>query len=226
MSRGLAAMADGRAGQARSAFEQALAMRPGSREAQDALDGLARNEQARGLQALTAQALAAEQAERWDEAKQAWSGALALEPTLEPARAGLERSLPRLELDQRIDAFIRQPEKLWTPAGRASARSAVAAAADAAGPRTELTRRVAQLSALSEASQTPVKVQLRSDGVTDVVIYRVGQMGRFEAREVELLPGRYAVVGSRRGYRDVRRDLEIAPGSTPGPVVVRCEEPI
>ncbi len=226
MSRGLAAMADGRAGQARSAFEQALAMRPGSREAQDALDALARSEQARGLQALTAQALAAEQAERWDEAKQAWSGALALEPTLEPARAGLERSLPRLELDQRIDAFIRQPEKLWTPAGRASARSAVAAAADAAGPRTELTRRVAQLSALIEASETPVKVQLRSDGVTDVVIYRVGQMGRFEAREVELLPGRYAVVGSRRGYRDVRRDLEIAPGSTPGPVVVRCEEPI
>ncbi len=226
MSRGLAAMADGRAGQARSAFEQALAMRPGSREAQDALDQLARSEQARGLQALTAQALAAEQAEQWDEAKQAWSGALALEPTLAPARAGLERSLPRLELDQRIDAFIRQPEKLWTPAGRASARSAVAAAADAAGPRTELTRRVAQLSALIEAAETPVKVQLRSDGVTDVVIYRVGQMGRFDAREVELLPGRYAVVGSRRGYRDVRRELEIAPGSTPGPVTVRCEEPI
>jgi len=226
MSRGLAAMADGRAGQARSAFEQALAMRPGSREAQDALDELARSEQARGLQALTAQALAAEQAEKWDEARQAWSGALALEPTLEPARAGLERSLPRLELDQRIDAFIRQPEKLWTPAGRASARSAVAAAADAAGPRTELTRRVAQLSALIEAAETPVKVQLRSDGVTDVVIYRVGQMGRFELREVELLPGRYAVVGSRRGYRDVRRELEIAPGSTPGPVTVRCEEPI
>ena len=226
MSRGLAAMADGRTAEARSAFGQALAMRPGSREAQDALDELARSEQARGLQALTAQALAAEQAEKWDEARQAWSGALALEPTLEPARAGLERSLPRLELDQRIDAFLRQPEKLWTPAGRASARSAVAAAADAAGPRTELTRRVAQLSVLIEAAETPVKVQLRSDGVTDVVIYRVGQMGRFELREVELLPGRYAVVGSRRGYRDVRRELEIAPGSTPGPVIVRCEEPI
>ena len=71
-----------------------------------------------------------------------------------------------------------------------------------------------------------MRLQLRSDGMTDVVIYRVGQMGRFESRDVELLPGRYAVVGTRAGYRDVRRDVEIPPGSTPGPVVVRCEEPI
>ncbi|MBS1200716.1 MAG: serine/threonine protein kinase [Proteobacteria bacterium] len=226
MSRGMAAMADGRTAEARSAFEQALAMRPGSREAQDALDELTRDQRARGLQALTGQALAAEQAEKWDEARRAWSDALALEPTLEPARAGLERAVPRQQLDERIDAFILQPQKLWTPAGRASARSAVAAAADAAPPKAELTRRAAQLSALVDAAETPVRVLLQSDGVTDVVIYRVGPMGAFERREVELLPGRYAVVGTRRGYRDVRRELEIAPGTTPGPVVVRCEEPI
>jgi len=40
------------------------------------------------------------------------------------------------------------------------------------------------------------------------------------------LPGRYAVVGTRAGYRDVRREIEIPPGSVPDPVVVRCEEPI
>jgi hypothetical protein len=76
------------------------------------------------------------------------------------------------------------------------------------------------------AAETPVRLPLESDGVTEVVIYRVGRMGTFQRREVELLPGRYAVVGTRPGYRDVRRDVEIPPGSEPGPVTVRCEEPI
>jgi tetratricopeptide (TPR) repeat protein len=226
MSRGQAAMADGRTAEARSAFERALAMRPGSREAQDALDALARGERAAGLQALTDRALAAERGERWDEARQAWTDALALEPTLEPARAGLERVGPRVQLDARIDGFLDRPEKLWSAAGRADARSVLATAEEAAAPRQELTRRAARLAGLVAAAETPVRVQLQSDGLTDVVIYRVGRIGAFDRHEVELLPGRYAVVGTRRGFRDVRREIEIPPGSVPPPVVVRCEEPI
>jgi len=56
------------------------------------------------------------------------------------------------------------------------------------------------------------------------VIYRVGRIGTFQRHEVEVIPGRYAVVGTRPGYRDVRREVEILPGSTPEPVMVKCEE--
>jgi hypothetical protein len=41
-----------------------------------------------------------------------------------------------------------------------------------------------------------------------------------------LLPGRYTVVGTRTGYRDVRRELVLPPGAPAASVVVRCEEPI
>ena len=72
----------------------------------------------------------------------------------------------------------------------------------------------------------PLRVELVSDGLTEVVIYRVGRLGTFERRRLELRPGRYTVVGTRDGYRDVRLELAIVAGEEPEPLVVRCEEKI
>jgi len=226
MSRGMAALAGGRVGEARAAFEQAGSLRPGSREVSDALAQLDRDERSARLRELTAQAEAAERAERWQEAREAWSEALSLEPTLAPARAGLERVVPRVGLDERMGKLFDEPERLWQPAGRSEAESVLAAAAAAPPPRESLEQRAARLDEMLRAAQTPVRVSLESDGLTEVVIYRVGRMGSFQSRQVELMPGRYAVVGSRPGYRDVREDVVVKPGTSPDPVVVRCEEPI
>jgi hypothetical protein len=192
----------------------------------DALGQLARSERAEGLQALSESALAAERAERWEDARLAWSEALGIEPALVPAREGLDRVVPRVQLDAQVEGLIATPSRLWTEAGRALARSALASVAEAAPPKDALTGKARRLEAMIVAAETPVSLRLVSDGLTEVVIYRVGRMGAFESREVKLLPGRYAVVGTRAGYRDVRREIEIPPGSVPDPVVVSCEEPI
>ena len=92
------------------------------------------------------------------------------------------------------------------------------------GPRHE--RQLAELRRHVEAFSTPVRAELVSDGETQVVVYRVGRLGRFDRRALDLRPGTYTVVGQRRGYRDVRRNLVIAPGQSPEPMVVRCEEKI
>ena len=70
------------------------------------------------------------------------------------------------------------------------------------------------------------RVALTSDNVTDVQVYRVGKLGLFESRELELMPGRYTVVGTREGYRDVRKEINLVPGAAPPVVTIRCEEPI
>ena len=75
-------------------------------------------------------------------------------------------------------------------------------------------------------SETPIRVALASDNATDVQIYRIGKLGLFEQKDLELMPGRYTVVGTRQGYRDVRKELNLTPGSTPPTLVVRCEERI
>jgi hypothetical protein len=226
MSRGFADAAAGRSDAARAAFDQALALRPGSREARDALAALEQGQKASALALLEARARTAESGERWDEALAAWREATALEPTLETAREGLARVTPRAELQRRIDALIAKPERLWDPEGRAEARGLLAGASAAGNPRERLAASARELDRLAKAAEAPVQLRLDSDGQTQVAIYRVGQYGAFSTREVQLLPGRYTVVGTRTGYRDVRREVVLPPGAGAAAVVVRCEEPI
>ncbi len=226
MSRGFAEAAAGRNDSARAAFGEALAVRPGSREALDAVAALDRGQRASALSLLEARARTAESGERWDEALAAWGAAAELEPALESAGEGIARSTPRAELQRRIDALNANPERLWNAEGRAEARGLIAAAAAAGNPRERLAASAGRLGQLAEASQSPIRLRLESDGQTQVVIYRVGQYGTFATRDVDLLPGRYTVVGTRTGYRDVRREVVLPPGAPSASLVVRCEEPI
>jgi hypothetical protein len=92
------------------------------------------------------------------------------------------------------------------------------------GPR--LAGQISELADLLEIAAMLVPVRFESDNLTDIIIYKVGKLGAFEVRTMDLRPGSYVAVGSRDGYRDVRRDfLVVANGEMP-PVVLRCEEPI
>ena len=73
---------------------------------------------------------------------------------------------------------------------------------------------------------TPLIVEIRSDNETEVSIYKVGRLGSFETRQIELRPGTYVAAGSRPGYRDVRLEFQVGPEVDMQPIVVRCEEPI
>ena len=55
-------------------------------------------------------------------------------------------------------------------------------------------------------------MRLESDQLTSVTLYRVGALGAFAAKEVELRPGTYTAIGSRDGYRDVRQTFTVRPG--------------
>jgi hypothetical protein len=59
-----------------------------------------------------------------------------------------------------------------------------------------------------------------------VSIQRVGSYGSFARRELQLPPGKYTAVGTRSGYRDVRREFVVKPGAADLAIDVRCDEPI
>jgi hypothetical protein len=99
-----------------------------------------------------------------------------------------------------------------------------AARVPAPGPR--LQGQIARLAQQVLEAETPIRVALASDNLTEVQIYRIGKLGPFEQKDLELMPGRYTVVGTRAGFRDVRKELNLTPGSAPPTLVVRCEERI
>ena len=227
MTAGLRALDARDWGTARAAFEHALELRPDDPAAADGLAraaaGAAEDSIRSGLEA--ARALEAE--ERWREAARAYAAVLEVEPTVTAAREGRERAAERADLLEAVAFHLEHPERLASAAVRAEAGDLVQDAREAAGgDGSRLAGRAAALERLVSAWSEPVEVTLASDGETEVTIRRVGGLGAFDRRTVELAPVTYTVIGSRRGYRDVRRELVVTPEGEPPELTVACEEPI
>ena len=228
MASGQKQLATGARNGAREAFKRAAAIEPSApaaREALAQLDGLDRNA---AIARLQFEAQTAIGAERWADALSAYERALALDTTLAFAHSGSVAVTPRAALAARLEGYLARPEQLYAREGREAARTTLAdAQAATPSPGPVLRSQIDRLGRALRAAETPVRVPLASDSLTDVVVYRVGRLGSFAAREIELLPGQYTIVGTRPGYRDVRRELQVTPGAAlTTPVDVRCSEPI
>ena len=211
---------------ARREFEAALALRPGSREA---ADGLVQAEEGAKLDQIAlaeARALAFERRELWDQAIELYASVLAGDSTLLFAQTGLERAEARAGLDAKLTNLIDNPTLLFGDTVLADARALLetAGAETQKGPR--LTSQIERLGMLVELASKPVPVRLESDQLTSVTLYRVGALGAFAAKDLELRPGTYTVIGSRDGYRDVRHTFTVRPGRTLQPISIVCVEPI
>jgi len=226
MTAGFDALNAGRLGDAARAFREAREVMPASSEP---LDGLQQVDQASRLgkiDRLTAQANRAEAEEDWDGAVQTYERILKQDANVVVAQEGLDRARSRVALDKQLKKYIADPDSL----SEASVMNAAAglltriARISPQGPR--LTEQKAQLARLLKRAANPIEVRLISDALTDVALYKVGKLGRFESTALELRPGTYTVVGSRPGYKDVRLQFRVAPEIETGPIVIRCEEPI
>ncbi|CAN5135377.1 hypothetical protein BH24PSE2_BH24PSE2_04200 [soil metagenome] len=226
MSAGFAALQRDDYGGARAAFAQARRLKP---SAPGPAEGLTQVELAVRLDEIAShreQAAALEAEERWSEAAEIYEAALELDADLAFAQAGLRRSRARAELTDRLDAYLNAPERMSSEKVHAAATALVQQLSRLTERGSQLESRIARLEELLKLAVTPVRVRLESDNQTQVVVHKVGELGTFESRELELRPGTYTVVGSCAGYRDVRRELEISAGNPPAPVVVRCEDKI
>jgi tetratricopeptide (TPR) repeat protein len=226
MSQGLERLARGDFAGARADFERAGRLRPGAPEVADGLAQVERGLAGRELETHLAAAQEAERTERWSDALAGYRKALDIDRNLLTAREGLERAEPRAMLAAELAAVIDRPERLFVAEMRGAARASLQRARAVPRPGPVLTRQVETVERLLEAAETPLRVALASDNLTEVTIYRIGRLGSFERKDVELLPGRYTVVGQRSGYRDVRREIILVPGRESPTVEIRCEEPI
>ncbi len=226
MGDGFAALAAGRTNSARAAFTRAQALRPEAAEVREALaqvDAANRGAADSNLEALAARLVAEE---RWTEALALYEKALAADPTLEFAQRGKARAQPRADLSRRLQNVIERPERLASAEVRAETDRLLLRARALPEQGPVIRSQISRLEMLLPAFDRPVTLALESDNATEVAIQRVGYFGTFERRELELKPGQYTITGRRQGFRDVRRDFTLAPGTDTQTIVVRCVEPI
>lgn len=222
----LSSLRAGRYDEARQALERARVLRPRAPEVAAGFAELASALAGRDLAGARARGAELEAAERWAEALTVYEGVLAQDPSVEFARAGRARALPRAELARGLQSLIDRPERLAAVEVRTEAARLLAQARAVAVPGPLLRSQLGRLEAQLPLYEKPVRVALESDGLTSIAIQRVGTLGSFARQEVELKPGRYVVIGTRAGYRDVRHEILVAPGQAPQPIQVRCVDPI
>ncbi|MCW8126507.1 tetratricopeptide repeat protein [Microbulbifer halophilus] len=229
MSTGYAAIAERDFTAAEKAFLRAKKLKP---EAEDPAIGLrqARNgaEQS-SIDQLLARAQQQEESEDWHGAVESYTSLLEKDGSLVSAITGKARAEARAELDDRLQALLDDPLSLGDSKRNQHARSVLADARTISGSsaRTErLQQQIENLETALTQALIPLPVVLQSDSSTNVTIYHVGRLGNFAEREITLKPGRYTAVGTRAGYRDVRREFTVEPGEEPPTVVIQCAEKI
>jgi hypothetical protein len=227
MSEGLAALSRSDFTSAREAFAKARAIRP---EASDAASGFSQAEEGLRNAAIAAhrdRALELEGVESFRAAEAEYASALALDPSLRFAQEGKERSAARALVLEKLEYQLAHPERLADTRALEEAGRLLEAARAAEGEGPKRREAIAKLEGLVSSYSQPVEVQLVSDQLTEVTLHRVGRIGKFDHKSLELRPGRYVAVGSRAGYRDVRVEFQVTPGAKAiAPIQVRCREAI
>jgi tetratricopeptide (TPR) repeat protein len=223
---GFAALGAGRLDEAHDSFEKARAIKPNGAEASEGLRRVGAALTARSYASARQKGAALEAQERWVDAMQEYEAALRADPSLVFAQQGKARAAERAEMSSRLQALIDQPSRLSTPAVRDEARDLLQSARIQDSPGPALRSQMTRLGALLPDFDKAVRLQLVSDNATQISIPSIGAFGTFARREIELKPGRYTVIGTRNGFRDVRRDITVSPGQGSQTVSISCSEPI
>lgn len=226
MSSGFGFLEQGRLDSAQSAFAKALKLKPKSREARNGLEQARQRVVSAKINALLKEAEAAEAREDWQEARAKYEAILGLDSQLANALEGKRRAGVRHEIHGKLEQILTHPARLFDRAvfdETVAFHNKLSAMAE---PGPVLSEQLARLGALLSQADTPVQVSLKSDSLTRVVLYKVGDLGYFTSKELLLRPGNYVAVGQRDGYRDARVEFFVAPDQPPQSVVVQTREKI
>jgi tetratricopeptide (TPR) repeat protein len=211
---------------ARQKLKEAQSIKPDSSEAREALLQVDEAIQLQHITRLLQDARSAEETENWREALISYAAVLNIDPAIQAAMVGKQRATQKIRTTERINFFLDHPEELHSDEqlARAATLLETVRQSNSTGPRLEL--KLQQLERLVTAARTPVRLIIASDNQTEVAVYRVGKLGRFGMRELNLRPGTYTIVGSRQGYKDVRREITLSADKKVQRITIECEETI
>ena len=205
-------------------FNQALQLKPHDPVASDGLNQTKQNRLLTRLDELRSAAEHATNEGRWTDAIAAYDQALLLDRSVRYARDGREELRTLIAIIESMDKYLNDPNVLSSEDDFAQATKFLSAAIEQIhrGPAFDAKRRAFQ--ALVERAGKPLPLVLLSDNVTEVSIYRIGKLGTFDYHELFLRPGRYTLLGSSDGCRDVRMTIVVE--ASMGPVSISCQERI
>ena len=212
MARGYAALAKADYAGARSAFEAARRVRPNAPEIPQALRQIEQEQRTGVISAKLGVAQEHEGQERWADALKEYRAVVELDSTVAAAQEGIARVSPRAALNEQLELYLTQPERLFSQPVRAAARDTLARASSIASPGPVLQKQVTTLKDWVARADVPVPVALQSDNrhASHHLSRRRARARSPSARSISF-PAATRVVGTRPGYpRRAARDQRAA----------------
>ena len=226
MSDGFQNLAAGELRVAESAFKRADALKPKNESVRNAMLQIEAAKITNIKQDAIDQAVAFENAEQWQNALDIYQELLAEDDSLVTAKLGQIRTQARAQLASRINEVLEDPLKLQDQRQWQAANQILTDAWEVIDKGPVLAQQIDKLEEIVKRARTKVTLAMLSDSNTDIEIYRMSKLGKFKEHAVALYPGRYVVVGSRSGFRDVRHDLVLDGTESEVQINIACTERI
>ena len=143
--------------------------------------------------------------------------------------ARIEAINARIELATALTQILEDPARLQSDAELNQARALAITISQLPPPVGDLQARLPVLTRILSHARRELTLTLTSDAQTTITVLRLGKdgrLGQITETSLTLFPGRYVVVGSRAGYKDVRHELTLSTDTPNRMLTVVCEEPI
>lgn len=87
-----------------------------------------------------------------------------------------------------------------------------------------VSQKLIDLDASYQLWTTPVHIHLTSDRKTRIMIRPGGNLGAFKTKQIKVMPGHYVIQGRREGFREVRQEVTLEPGSGITQLTIKANE--
>jgi len=177
-----------------------------------------------------------EKKEQWLRALNDYKKILSIDATINSIIVKKQRANTYLKLNIKLNKIIEKPERLNDDKALLNAKKLIQSVKlEIKGKQRllyplsttpGLTRKISTADKIISEASIPIKVTIRSDNLTEISIYKVGNFGKLIEKKLTLRPGHYTIVGSRDGYRDFRKKLVITAADQSIVLNVMCKETI
>ena len=207
---------------AQQSLETALRIQPNSKVATDLLKEVKENHRLFQIDVLTTEMSNAVEAEQWEEALTKVEEVEGLD-----IKDELDYSDLKAELDEllALDSELVEYQSIDFDSLDEQTREDITLLLDETDELNQFDRIQSKRQTLADRFEqytTPVEVTILSDNSTKVRIRPGKTIGSFRSKKLEILPGTYEIIGTRRGFKQIIEKLKILPGSDPVEIKVEC----
>ncbi len=226
MSHGYTALENKNFDRALIEFQQAKDIYPNNPSVEEAISHVNTDQTQAFIEQQIVEASYLEQREEWHKASELYRKLLEIDASLTEVKLKLTNTTMRRDMDKALTSTLNNPLTLADPTAYNQAQALLEKTQQIVDPSIRLQHQINDLISLIQQARIAVDINFESDNITEVNLFKVAKLGTFERMTLQLYPGHYVISGSRKGYRDVQKEITVNSTTSNGTIHIVCNQKI